>query len=99
MFEVVPYGHSWQCIAPVNDAYDPGVQRTQRYWPGCDLAKPGRQRLSVVAPPSSTMISTPALGTAAGKHGDMYMTMCTEQTAALPACNACAHGAETHMEA
>ena len=39
--EVVPYGHTVQCKLPVVEEYAPGVQRTQRYWPGCDLAKPG----------------------------------------------------------
>ena len=68
-FDVLPYGHTVQCSDPVDDVYAPGVQRTQRYWPGCDLAKPGRQRRNVVAPPSSMMISTPALGTAADDHG------------------------------
>jgi len=37
-FEVLPYGHTGQCREPVNDAYDPGVQRTQRNWPAFDLA-------------------------------------------------------------
>jgi hypothetical protein len=63
--EAVPYGHARQCSEPVDDENDPAGQRTQRYWPGRDLAKPGRQRRSVVPPPSSTRISTPALGTAA----------------------------------
>jgi len=28
--EVVPYGHTRQCCEPLDDTYDPGVQRTQR---------------------------------------------------------------------
>ena len=64
-FDVLPYAQARQWNEPDADANDPGVQRTQRYWPGCDLAKPGRQRRSVVAPPASMMISMPAFGTAA----------------------------------
>ena len=66
--EVLPYGHTRQCSAPADVAYEPEVQRTQRKPPGCDLAKPGRQRRSVVPPPPNMMISAPALGTAADRH-------------------------------
>lgn len=75
-FEVEPYGHTRQCRAPVNDAYAPGVQRTQRNWPGFDLAKPARQRRSVASPPVRTTVSTPALGTATGRPAHVSTDAC-----------------------
>ena len=67
VLEVEPCAHSWQWCDPVAAAIDPAGQCTQRNVPGRDLAWPGRQCRSVVSPPLSTTISTPALGTATGK--------------------------------
>ena len=69
VLELNPCGHARHCREPGAAANDLGQQRTQRYPPGCDLAKPGRHRRSVVCPPSVT-ISTPAFGTAPCRHGD-----------------------------
>ena len=53
------------------------MQCTQRYWPGCDFAKPALQCRSVVAPPSNTLISTPALGTVAGRRKSLDAILST----------------------
>ena len=74
VLEAVPYGHTWQCSQPGEDEYAPGVQRAQRYWPACDLAKPGRHRRSVVRPPSRITISTPAFGTATDGQTQVYLS-------------------------
>jgi len=71
-FDVEPYGHARQWSEPDAAAYDPTVQNTQRKPPGRDLAKPGRQRRSVLCSvsvlPLSSMISAPAFGTASTQY-------------------------------